>query len=146
MRHIAKNHSEGAPLDENLSGNQFVVVYVENPVTEADFFSRLFDAPAIVIDESSRQVNTGKFLLRINKASHENARSAGVHLEINVASVNRFAEEVWNRGVKYASRPQNVGDGTRRVCFVSPHDSKVFGVGPPKLDSTGAFPAFPRKS
>ncbi len=146
MRHIAKNHSEGAHLDENLSGNQFVVVYVENPVTEADFFSRLFDAPAIVIDESSRQVNTGKFLLRINKASHENARSAGVHLEINVASVNRFAEEVWNRGVKYASRPQNVGDGTRRVGFVSPHDIKVFGVGPPKLDSTGAFPAFPRKS
>ena len=146
MRHIAKNHSEGAHLDENLSGNQFVVVYVENPVTEADFFSRLFDAPAIVIDESSRQVNTGKFLLRINKACHENARSAGVHLEINVASVNRFAEEVWNRGVKYASRPQNVGDGTRRVGVVSPHDIKVFGVGPPKLDSTGAFPAFPRKS
>ena len=146
MRHIAKNHSEGAPLDENLSGNQFVVVYVENPVTEADFFSRLFDAPAIVIDENSRQVNTGKFLLRINKVGSEHARSQGVHLEINVASVNRFAEEVWNRGVKYASRPQNVGDGTRRVGFVSPHDIKVFGVGPPKLDSTGAFPAFPRKS
>ena len=146
MRHIAKNHSEGAPLDENLSGNQFVVVYVENPVTEADFFSRLFDAPAIVIDENSRQVNTGKFLLRINRVGSEHARSQGVHLEINVASVNRFAEEVWNRGVKYASRPQNVGDGTRRVGFVSPHDIKIFGVGPPKMDSTGAFPSFPNKS
>lgn len=145
MRHLAHGQSEGQHVDENLSGNQFVVVYVENPVTEADFFSRLFDAPAIVIDENSRQVNTGKFMLRINKVGPEHARSQGLHFEINVANVNRFAEEVWNRGVKYASRPQNVGDGTRRVGFVSPHDIKVFGVGPPKLDSTGAFPAFPRK-
>lgn len=145
MRHLARNHSEGVHVNENLAGNQFVVVYVENPVTEADFFARLFDAPAIVIDDNSRQVNTGKFLLRMNRANAEHPRSTGVHLEINVANVNSFAEEVWNRGVKYASRPQNVGDGTRRVGFVSPHDIKVFGVGPPKLDSTGAFPAFPRK-
>ena len=93
MRHIAKNHAEGISVNENLAGNQFVVVYVENPVSEADFFARMFDAPAIVIDENSRQVNTGKFLLRMNKATAEHPRSVGVHLEINVANVNRFAED-----------------------------------------------------
>src|SRR5262245_31388765 len=98
MRHLAR--TEGVSVNENLAGNQFVVVYVENPVTEADFFSRMFDAPAIVIDENTRQVNTGKFQLRIIKTGPVNERSKGMHVEINVANVNRFAEEVWNRGVK----------------------------------------------
>jgi len=132
-------------LNDNLAGNQFVVIFVENPVTEAEFFGRVFDTAPIVIDENSRQVNTARFLLRMIKATAEHPRSVGVHLEINVVNVNRFAEEVWNRGLKYSMRPQNMGDGTRRVGFVSPHDIKVFGVGPPKLDSTGAFPSFPHK-
>ncbi|KAA0213436.1 hypothetical protein EDM80_08135 [bacterium] len=132
-------------MNDNLAGNQFVVIFVENPVTEAEFFGRVFDTAPVEIDENSRQVNTGRFLLRMIKATTEHPRSLGVHLEINVVNVNRFAEEVWNRGLKYSMRPQNMGDGTRRVGFVSPHDIKVFGVGPPKLDSTGAFPSFPHK-
>jgi len=146
MRHIARNNSEGQPVNDNLTGNQFVVVFVENPVTEADFFGRMFDAPPIVIDDDSRQVNTGRFFLRMIKASTDHPRTIGMHIELNVANVNRFAEEVWNRGLKYSMRPQNIGDGTRRVGFVSPHDIKIFGVGPPKMDSTGAFPSFPNKS
>jgi hypothetical protein len=65
-----------------------------------------------------------------------------MHIEVAVDNVNRFTEEVWNRGVKYAARPQNSEDGFRRVAFVSPGDIRLEGVGPLKLDSTGAFPAF----
>ncbi len=130
---------------DKSQGGHFVVIRVQNPIAEADFFSRIFDAAAVTVDPNTRQVNTGRFLLRILPATGDDAPTRGLHFEINVDNVNQFAEDVWNRGVKYASRPQNSPDGLRRVAFVSPGDIKVIGVGPPKLDSTGAFPAFPTK-
>ena len=124
------------------TGKQYVVIRVPNPVEDADFFSRIYDAATMVVDDQTRQIDTGKFVLRIGHAEGEKDRTRGMHLEISVDNVNRFTEEVWNRGVKYASRPQNGQDGMRRVGFVSPGDIRVDGVGPLKMDSTGAFPAF----
>ncbi|MBX3475536.1 MAG: hypothetical protein KF754_14250 [Planctomycetes bacterium] len=121
---------------------QYVVIRVGKPAEEADFFSRVFNAPAMVAGETTRQVDTGKFVLRIEAAASPAEATRGMHFEISVDNVNRFAEEVWNRGVKYASRPQNHSDGMRRVGFVSPGDIRIAGVGPLKLDSTGAFPTF----
>ena len=128
------------------TGKQYVVVRVPAPVDDADFFSRIFDAAAMVVDDKTRQLDTGAFVLRITKAEGEKDRTRGMHLEVSVDNVNKFTEEVWNRGVKYASRPQNHQDGFRRVGFVSPGDIRVDGVGPLKLDSTGAFPAFRDKN
>jgi len=128
------------------SGKQYVVIRVPKPVEEADFFARIYDAAAMVVDETTRQLDTGKFVLRITRAEGEKERTRGMHLEVSVDNVNKFTEEVWNRGVKYASRPQNGSDGFRRVGFVSPGDIRVDGVGPLKLDSTGAFPAFRDKN
>ncbi|MBK8207084.1 MAG: hypothetical protein IPK87_09880 [Planctomycetes bacterium] len=125
-----------------LEGKQFVVIRVPNVVEEADFFSRIYNAAALVVNESIRQVDTGKFVVRIEKAEGEKDRSRHVSFEVSVSNVNRFAEEVWNRGIKYASRPQNSADGLRRVGFVSPNEIRISGVGPLKMDSTGAFPAF----
>ncbi|MBX3461480.1 MAG: hypothetical protein KF696_16155 [Planctomycetes bacterium] len=127
-----------------LDGKQFVIIRVPNVAEEADFFSRLYNAAAMVVSDTIRQVDTGKFVVRIEKAPGDRERTRGVSFEISVANVNRFAEEVWNRGIKYASRPQNNEDGMRRVGFVSPNEIRVNGVGPLKLDSTGAFPAFGR--
>lgn len=127
-----------------LDGKQFVIIRVPNVAEEADFFSRLYNAAAMVVSDTIRQVDTGKFVVRIEKAPGDRERTRGVSFEISVANVNRFAEEVWNRGIKYASRPQNNEDGMRRVGFVSPSEIRVNGVGPLKLDSTGAFPAFGR--
>ncbi|MCC6575039.1 MAG: hypothetical protein IT462_14780 [Planctomycetes bacterium] len=134
-----------ADKKEKSQGGHFVVIRVPNPIADADFFSRIFDTAAVSIDSTTRQINTGRFLLRILAATAGDPATRGLHFEINVDNVNQFAEDVWNRGVKYASRPQNSPDGLRRVAFVSPSDIKVIGVGPPKLDSTGAFPAFPTK-
>lgn len=124
------------------TNKQFVVVRVAKPVEEADFFSRLFAAPAMVAGGTSRMVDTGRIIVRIEAAATTAEQTRGVYFEVNVDNVNRFAEEVWNRGIKYASRPQNHEDGFRRVGFVSPGDIRVFGVGPQKLDSTGALPSF----
>ncbi|MBE7492520.1 MAG: hypothetical protein HS108_12265 [Planctomycetes bacterium] len=124
-------------------GNKhFVVIRVARPADEADFFSRVFNAPAMVAGETTRLVDTGRFVVRIELAATPAEATRGMHFEISVDNVNRFAEEVWNRGVKYASRPLNDRDGMRRVGFVSPGDIRIVGVGPLKLDSTGAFPAF----
>ena len=125
-----------------LDGKQFVVVQSQSPHDEADFFGRVFDAPAIVIDDGGRQVDTGAYVIRIMPAMSEKEITRGLRLDVNVDSVNQFAEDVWNRGIKYSSRPQNNADGLRRVGFVSPGEIRVIGVGPPKIDSTGAFPAF----
>jgi hypothetical protein len=125
-----------------LDGKQFVVIHVRSPHDEADFFGRLFDAPGIVIDDGGRQVDTGSYVIRIMPAMNEKEITEGLRLEVNVNSVNQFAEDVWNRGIKYSSRPQNNSDGLRRVGFVSPGEIRVIGVGPPKIDSTGAFPVF----
>jgi hypothetical protein len=127
------------------SGKQYVVIRVPKPLDDADFFSRIYDAAAMVVDEKTRQIDTGKFVLRIGHAEGEKDRTRGMHLEISVDNVNKFTEQVWNRGVKYASRPQNGPDGFRRVGFVSPGEIRVDGVGPLKMDSTGAFPAFREK-
>lgn len=124
------------------TAKQFIVIRCAKPVEEADFFARLFDAPAMVVNERTRQVDTGRFVLRIEHAQDARETTRGVHFEVSVPNVNRFAEDVWNRGIKYASRPQNFQDGFRRVGFVSPGDIRVFGVGPLKMDSTGAFPSF----
>jgi len=124
------------------TGKQYVVIRVPKPVEEADFFARIFDAAAMVVDEQTRQLDTGKLVLRITKCKSEKDRTHNMHFEVAVDNVNRFTEEVWNRGVKYAARPQNGQDGFRRVAFVSPADIRLEGVGPLKLDSTGAFPAF----
>ena len=124
------------------TGKQYIVVRVPNPIEDADFFGRIFDAAAMVVDETTRQIDTGKFVLRLAKASSDKDRTRGMHIEVGVDNVNIFTEQVWNRGVKYASRPQNGADGMRRVGFVSPGDIRLDGVGPLKLDSTGAFPAF----
>ncbi len=121
---------------------QYVVVRVAKPADEADFFSRIYDSPAKVVDDNIRQVDTGAFVLRILREEDENRRTRGVHIEVSVDNVNGFAEEVWNRGIKYASRPQNFDDGFRRVGFVSPGEIRLVGIGPLKLDSTGAFPSF----
>lgn len=124
-------------------GNKhYVVIKVMRPADEADFFSRIFDTPALVSGESARLVDTGKFVLRIEPAAGAAEVTRGMHLEVSIDNVNRFAEDVWNRGIKYASRPQNHADGLRRVGFVSPADIRIIGVGPLKLDSTGAFPSF----
>lgn len=122
--------------------NHYVVVRVANPADEADFFSRIFDKPAKDVDDRTRQVDTGAFVLRIMREDDPAVRTRGVHFEVSVDNVNRFAEDVWNRGIKYASRPQNYEDGLRRVGFVSPADIRLDGIGPLKLDSTGAFPSF----
>jgi hypothetical protein len=127
------------------TGKQYIVIRVPKPVDEADFFARVFDAAAMVVDEETRQLDTGKFVLRICKSKSEKDRTRNVHIEVAVDNVNRFTEEVWNRGIKYAARPQNAADGFRRVAFVSPADIKLEGIGPLKLDSTGAFPAFKDK-
>ena len=124
------------------TGKQYVVIRVPNPVEDADFFARIYDAAAMVVNDTTRQLDTGKFVLRITLCDGEADRTNGMHFEINVDNVNKFTEEVWNRGLKYASRPQNGEDGFRRVGFVSPGNIRVDGVGPMKLDSTGAFPAF----
>ena len=124
------------------TGKQYIVIRVPKPVDEADFFARVFDAAAMVVDDETRQLDTGKFVLRICKSNSEKDRTRNVHLEVAVDNVNRFTEDVWNRGIKYAARPQNGDDGFRRVAFVSPADIKLEGIGPLKLDSTGAFPAF----
>jgi hypothetical protein len=125
-----------------LKGKQFVVVNVLKPADDADFFSRIYDAAAMVVNDKVRQVDTGQFVVRLVHAETERDVSANVHFEVSVDNVNQFAEDVWNRGVKYASRPQNYPDGLRRVSFVSPGNITVTGVGPLKLDSTGAFPSF----
>jgi hypothetical protein len=125
-----------------LDVKQFVVIHVEKVAEEADFISRIFNAAAIVVSDKVRMVDTGRFTLRIEKANSPAEVTRNVQLEVHANNVNRFAEEVWNRGVKYASRPQNHADGLRRVAFVSPGDIRITGVGPLKLDSTGAFPAF----
>lgn len=124
------------------AAKQFVVIRVSKPAEEADFFSRVFDAPAMVAGDTTRLIDTGRFVVRIEAAATPADATRGMHIEVSVDNVNRFAEEVWNRGIKYASRPQNDRDGLRRVGFVSPGDIRVIGVGPLKLDSTGAFPAF----
>lgn len=124
------------------TGKQYVVIHVPNPVEDADFFARIYDSAAMVVDETTRQIDTGKFVLRIYACEGEKDRTRNMHLEISVDNVNKFTEQVWNRGVKYASRPQNGADGLRRVGFVSPGDVRVDGVGPLKLDSTGSFPSF----
>ena len=127
-------------------GKQYIVIRVGNVVDEADFFSRVFDGPAMVTSDTIRQVDTGAFVLRIEYEEDEAKRSHGVHFEITVDNVNKFTEEVWNRGLKYASRPQNYDDGLRRVGFVSPGNVRVFGAGPLKMDSTGVLPVFrPRR-
>jgi len=123
-------------------GKQYLVVRVAKPADEADFFSRVFDAPALVAGERAHMVDTGRFVLRIEPAGTQAEQTRNVHIDVSVDNVNRFAEEVWNRGVKYASRPQNHSDGFRRVGFVSPGDIRVFGVGPQKMDSTGALPSY----
>lgn len=120
---------------------QFVVIRVAKPAEEADFFSRLFHAPALVAGETSRMIDTGRFTVRIELAATPAEATRGVSFEISVDSVNKFAEDIWNRGIKYASRPQNHADGFRRVGFVSPGDIRIYGVGPQKLDSTGALPS-----
>lgn len=125
-----------------LDVKQFVVIRVEKIAEEADFFSRIYHAAAIVVSDKVRMVDTGRFVLRIEKAETPAEATRGVSFEIHANNVNRFTEEVWNRGIKYASRPQNSNDGLRRVGFVSPGDIRITGVGPLKLDSTGAFPAF----
>jgi hypothetical protein len=127
------------------TGKQYVVIRVPGPVDEADFFARIYDAAAMVVNDTTRQIDTGSFVLRITLCEGEKDRTRNMHFEINVNNVNKFTEQVWNRGVKYASRPQNGDDGFRRVGFVSPADIRVDGVGPMKLDSTGAFPAFREK-
>lgn len=121
---------------------QYVVIRVANPVDEADFFARIFDSAPLVVNETTRQLDTGAFVLRITAAEDESERTTGMHFEVNVPNVNKFAEDVWNRGIKYASRPQNFEDGFRRVGFVSPGNVRLDGIGPLKMDSTGAFPAF----
>ncbi len=125
-----------------LDVKQFVVIHVEKVAEEADFISRIFNAAAIVVNDKVRMVDTGRFTFRIEKANSPAEVTRGVQIEVHANNVNRFAEEVWHRGVKYASRPQNHADGLRRVAFVSPGDIRITGVGPLKLDSTGAFPAF----
>jgi hypothetical protein len=129
------------PPMAGLQGQQFVIIRVPNVVDEADFFGRVFNAGATTAGEA-RHVNTGSFIMRIERCESDKDRSRNIGFEISVDNVNKFAEEVWNRGVKYASRPQNHADGLRRVAFVSPGDIKVSGVGPLKLDSTGAFSPF----
>jgi hypothetical protein len=125
-----------------LSGQQYVIIRVPNVADEADFFSRVYDAAASTVSDDVRQVNTGTFVLRIEKAENDRDCTRPIAFEISVNNVNKFAEEVWNRGIKYASRPQNHPDGFRRVAFVSPGEIKVSGVGPLKMDSTGAFPPY----
>jgi len=125
-----------------LQGKQFVVVRVLKLADDADFFARIYDSTAMVINDKVRQVETGRFVLRLELAETERDVSTGINFEVSVDNVNRFAEEAWNRGVKYSSRPQNYPDGLRRVGFVSPGNITVTGVGPLKLDSTGAFPSF----
>jgi hypothetical protein len=120
-------------------GRQFVILRVPNVVDEADFFARIYNSVATEVNDSVRQVDTGAFIMRIEKAENPADHSTGVIFEITVNNVNRFTEEVWNRGVKYVSRPQNHRDGFRRVGFMSPADIRVNGVGPLKSDSTGAF-------
>lgn len=119
-------------------GKQFVVIRVPNVVDEADFFARVYNSAASEGSDNARQINAGPFVVRIEQADG-NERTRGLALEITVNNVNRFTEEVWNRGVKYAKRPQNYRDGFRRVTFVSPGDIRVNGVGPLKTDSTGSF-------
>jgi hypothetical protein len=121
---------------------QYVVIRVANPVDEADFFARIFDSAPLVVNDYTRQLDTGAFVLRITKAESEEDLTANMHFEVSVPNVNKFAEDVWNRGIKYASRPQNFEDGFRKVGFVSPGNVRLDGIGPLKMDSTGAFPAF----
>lgn len=123
------------------NGRQFVVIRVPNVVDEADFFARVYNTAPKEINERVRQVNTGSFIVRIEQADNKDL-TRGLALELIVDNVNRFTEEVWNRGIKYAKRPQNHKDGFRRVTFVSPGDVRVNGVGPLKMDSTGAFKSF----
>jgi hypothetical protein len=122
-------------------GRQYVVLRVGNPSDEADFFGRVYGSRPQALSDGAQLVDTGRFLLRIERETAPEARTRGLRLEINVKDVNGFAEQVWNRGVKYARRPQNHGDGFRRVSFVSPGNVEVRGVGPMKADSTGAFPS-----
>ncbi|MDC1141903.1 hypothetical protein OAU50_02325 [Planctomycetota bacterium] len=125
-----------------LEGKQYILIHCQNVVDEADFFTRIFNASPHVVDETTRLIDTGAFTLRLMQADDDRKITRNVQIEITVNSVNLFAEEVWNRGVKYASRPQNHKDGVRRVGFVSPSDVRVYGAGPLKMDSTGAFPVF----
>jgi hypothetical protein len=124
------------------AGKQLVIVRVAKPADEADFFARLFGSAAMVAGETARMVDTGRFVLRIEHAPTPAEQTRNLNIDVSVDNVNKFAEDVWNRGIKYASRPQNHTDGFRRVGFVSPGDIRVFGVGPQKMDSTGALPSW----
>ncbi len=125
-----------------LDGQQYVIIRVPNVADEAEFFSRIYDATATRVSDRVQHINTGRFVMRIEKAESDRDCTRPIAFEITVNNVNKFAEEVWNRGIKYASRPQNHPDGFRRVAFVSPGDIKVSGVGPLKMDSTGALPPY----
>lgn len=128
-----------------LDAKQFVRISVLKPADEADFFSRVFDAPARRVADNVMQIETGRVTVRIEGVENEIDTTRNLIFEIDVRDVNRFAEDVWNRGIKYASRPKNTADGLRRVGFVTPGNIRIHGVGPAKLDSTGAFPTFRAK-
>ncbi|MEE9311762.1 MAG: hypothetical protein V3V10_05045 [Planctomycetota bacterium] len=125
-----------------IDGKQSILIHCKNVVDEADFFTRVFDASTHVASETTRLVDTGAFLLRLIQADDDRNITRNVQIELTVNSVNTFAEQVWNRGIKYSSRPQNHKDGVRRVGFVSPSEVRVYGAGPMKMDSTGALPVF----
>lgn len=125
-----------------LDGKQSILIHCKNVVDEADFFTRVFDATAHVASETTRLVDAGAMTLRLIQAEDDLNITNNMQIEVSVNSVNLFAEQVWNRGIKYSSRPQNHKDGVRRVGFVSPSNIRVYGAGPLKMDSTGAFRAF----
>jgi hypothetical protein len=124
-----------------IDAKQFVLIRVTQPAAEAEFFARVYNSVATASGEAEHRVDTGRFMLRFRHADSKAELSCNLEFEVSVDNVNQFAEQVWNRGVKYASRPQNYPDGLRRVRFVSPAELTITGVGPLKLDSTGAFPS-----
>ena len=105
------------------TGKQYVVIRVPKPAEDADFFARIYDAAAMVVDDRTRQIDTGKFVLRITAAEGDKDRTHGMHLEISVDNVNKFTEEVWNRGIKYASRPQNSDNCQFHFFYAFQYDS-----------------------
>jgi hypothetical protein len=124
-----------------IDAKQFVLIQVTQPAAEAEFFARVYNSVAARAGQTEHQVDTGRFMLRFRHADSEAELSRNLEFEVSVDNVNQFAEQVWNRGVKYASRPQNYPDGLRRVRFVSPAEFTITGIGPLKMDSTGAFPS-----
>ena len=125
-------------MPEN-GGGQIVCLKVANPAAEAEFFGKVYGSEPFELSASTLQVDTGSFLLRFERGG-PGQDGEHVRFEINVDNVNKFTEEVWNRGVKYAARPRNHEDGLRRVGFASPSGIFIIGVGPPKMDSAGALP------